>query len=403
MITNGFPEISEKFILNQVTGLIDAGVELRVYSAMAPAEGTTHHLATMYEVAGRTTYLNIPRSTRARARAVPGLLASGLVHSPGALFRALRTDLYKTAAKNLKTLYFLKAFFGRTYPIVHCQFGPNGLLGAYLKDIGVAHRIVVSFHGSDINSYPGSTARNVYSILYDRSDVITAGTEFARGKLIANGCPEEKIRLLPVGFRTDELAPPEENERSPCTILSVGRLYELKGYRFAIEAFARVRQSFPSAEYMIVGEGSLREELRELARELGVEKSVHFLGAKADKAVADLYRKATVLVMPSVRMPDGTEENQGTVLQEAQACGLPVIATRIGGLPEGLIAGETGFLVPEKDSQALAVQTCRLLGDQPLRRRMGAAGRSFVLPRYDVEVLTRQLLDIYDEVLSSTD
>ncbi len=172
----------------------------------------------------------------------PGLAVSALAQSPSAAFRALRTDLYSTAARSLKTLYFLKSFRGRHYPILHCQFGPNGLIGAFLKDAGFAEVVVVSFHGSDINSYPGKHGSGVYKGLYERADLITAGTEFARRKLISNGCPERKIRFLPVGFRTEELAPPRAGERSPRLILSVGRLHELKGHSYSIEAFAKAHR-----------------------------------------------------------------------------------------------------------------------------------------------------------------
>ncbi len=86
-------------------------------------------------------------------------------------------------------------------------------------------------------------------------------------------------------------------------------------------------------------------------------------------------------------------------MQEAQACELPVIASRIGGLPEGLVDGETGFLVPEKDSQTLSVRICQLLEDEALRARMGKAGRDFVLDRYDNKLLTSKLLGIYEEMM----
>jgi len=127
---------------------------------------------------------------------------------------------------------------------------------------------------------------------------------------------------------------------------------------------------------------------------------VSFLGDQSDAEVAALYRRASIFILPSVRASNGAEEGQGLVLQEAQASGLPVISTRIGGIPEGMVEGATGFLVPERDSAALAERAGALLDDAALRRRMGRAGREFAAANYDVPILTRRLLDIYGSLLA---
>jgi len=396
MIVNGFPERSEKFLLNQVTGLMDSGVDLDLFAALSPPPGRIHELADRYRLVERTKYLCIARSLRERAAGLPGLVARNALKYPAKTARAL-FPRYATVSRNFKTLYFLDAFAARRYDVLHCHFGPNGLIGAFLKDCGFADRLVVTFHGSDINSYPRRHGEGVYETLYDRADAVTAGTAFTKGKLVANGCPAGKIRVLPMGVRMEEYPEAKNSERSPRTILAVGRLVDHKGFRYLIEAMAIVRQSYPDAALRIVGEGGERSALERRAAELGLGETVSFLGAKSGEEMAALYRGASVFALPSIKAPDGAEEGQGLVLQEAQASGLPVIGSRIGGIPEGIVEGKTGFLVPEKDPAALAERIGALLGDAGLRERMGRAGRAFVEANYAIPVLTEKLVSIYRE------
>jgi colanic acid/amylovoran biosynthesis glycosyltransferase len=395
MIVNGFPEISEKFIVNQVTGLLDAGVELEVFSALAPPGGKAHELAERYGLKERTIYARAPRSTKARLAEIPGLLASCLRRDPRAALRALDSRRYTTAARNFKCLYFLKAFAGRRYDLVHCQFGPNGLTGAFLKDAGIARRLVVTFHGSDINTYPKRYGEGVYRALYERADLVTANTSFTMGKIVANGCPESKVEVLPVGLRMEEYPEASFPSREPCTVLTVGRLVEKKGHRYALEAVAMLGTRFPEIRYIVVGDGPLRGQLEAQARELGIAGRVSFLGELNDVEVGALYRSASVFILPSVTSGDGDMEGQGLVLQEAQASGLPVVSTLHNGIPDGVLEGETGYLAPEGDAPALADRIGRLLDDPSLREAMGRAGRAFVAGRYDVRILTARLVASY--------
>ena len=401
MIVNGFPELSEKFLVNQVTGLIDAGVELDVYAAVRPSGGKRHELAGRYGLYDTTIYAGVPRSAWIRIRELPGLVARGFLRDPSGTLRALRWDDYSTAAKNLKTLYFARAFAGRRYDVVHCHFGPNGLIGAYLKDCGLARRLVVTFHGSDINTYPSRHGEGVYRTLYDRADAITVNSSFTRGKVAANGCPESKLEVLPVGLRMEEYPGTDPSSRDPCTVLTVGRLVEKKGHRFALEAFALVKRRFPEARYVLAGDGPLRRDLESQAESLGIRDAVKFLGDQSDAEVAALYRGATVFILPSVTAADGDMEGQGLVLQEAQASGLPVVSTLHNGIPDGVLDGVSGFLVPERDITTLAGRMAELLADPGKRATMGGAGRAFVLGTYDTPILTKRILGIYERITTT--
>ena len=111
------------------------------------------------------------------------------------------------------------------------------------------------------------------------------------------------------------------------------------------------------------------------------------------------YRESDLFVLPSIRAADGSEEAQGLVLQEAQAMGLPVVTTNIGGIPEGIDDGGSGYLVPPDHAAALADRLTEFAADPERRRRFGVRGRELVEERFDIERLNDQLVDCYAETI----
>jgi glycosyltransferase involved in cell wall biosynthesis len=171
----------------------------------------------------------------------------------------------------------------------------------------------------------------------------------------------------------------------------VGRLFPIKNHHLFLDAAARIAKQAPETRFVIVGDGALRADLEKMACDLGIGESVLFLGWRQDMAriLADL----DVLVVSS--------DNEGTPVSaiEAMASGKPVVATRVGGLPDVITEGRTGYLVPPKDAAALADAVLKLIADAEARARMGQAGRQAACERFaetrlirDTEALYRQLL-----------
>lgn len=393
MIMSNYPELSEKFLINQVEGLVAAGVEVDVYAShrFTPQGGAAATLTP----APYVRYVGIPRSPLARLALYPKEAFLSLVSRPKAFLKSLDSRVYGTAAKNLKLLPFARFLSDHHYDAVHCHFGWNGLVGAFLKDVGVTDKLVVSFHGSDINSYPSRYGERVYAGMYQRADVVTSNTNFTNDKVVANGCPREKTAIIPECLPTAEYPMVDSSLRDACTLLTVGRLVEKKGHRYTLEAVAKLVPRFPELRYLVAGDGPLRQSLEAQAEELGISDRVSFLGACDYATVRELYAKATVFALPSVTAADGDREGQGLVLQEAQARGLPVVSTWHNGIPDGVLDGETGYLVSEKDTEALADRLGALLSDSGLRSRMGRAGRVFVEKRYDSGSIAASLMELY--------
>ena len=396
--------LSQKFIINQMASLARANegcekIDITIVSAVPPptdAKGF-HRLYFEAGLDALTVQLGIPRKMPRRVLKAIAVMLPLIFAHPVLLLRCLNFRRYGTMAKNLKTVFYLRFLLaerkkGRRYDLVHCHFGQNGLIGAWIKDSGFASSFVVTFHGGDILSFPRRAGRAVYAHVYRSAAAVTCGTQFIKKRLIENGCPEEKIAILPMGIFMDEYCAEEKQKtrERPFTALSVGRVLPIKGFEYGIRAAAAC-----GIRYIIAGEGAQKDELQGLINALGASERITLVGAKVDAELKALYAAADAFLAPSTRGADGWEEAQGLVIQEAQGAGLPVIASDIGGVAEGLLDGETGFLVPEKDAEAIKAKLVLLKENPDLRRKMGARAREFAASRYDLNRLAVALMDVY--------
>lgn len=195
----------------------------------------------------------------------------------------------------------------------------------------------------------------------------------SRSSVILNGLPVPDVLPAELSFE-----PPE--------LLCLGRLVHDKGFHTAVEAFASIRQRFPAARLTIAGDGPDRPVLEGLVRALGLEEAVRFTGWVSPEDVPATINRSSVVIMPS------REESFGLVALESGLMGRPVVASRVGGLPEVVRHGETGFTVSRDDPQAFADAALRLLEDPDRARRFGEAGRKRGLAIFSLE----RYVDEYD-------
>jgi colanic acid/amylovoran biosynthesis glycosyltransferase len=208
--------------------------------------------------------------------------------------------------------------------------------------------------------------------------------------------------VLPVGLDTREFAAVERRLKpgEPVRVLSVGRLVEIKGHENVLRAVGQLREQGRSVQLDLVGEGPLRGRLEAVVEELGLKDVVVFHGARTSVEVRELMAAAHLFVMASIQV-EGDREGQGLVLQEAQASGLPVVATNHGALPEGMASERSGFLVPEGDVGELARRLGWLMDRPHLWGEMGANGRRFVEGKYEGSRLSGELVNIYERAMDS--
>lgn len=401
-----FPALSETFILRALTGLIKRGHHVEIFASGPRAEDQVHLDVKRYNLLQRTRYF-YPRMPKAQLQL---LRLNHLVRhgykKPAPTLRTLamfarHMHVYGKDAYTREVLYRAIPFLDKApYDIIHCHFGPKGMLGVLLRDLGIIQgKIITSFYGYDVSYYLRTRGERVYDELFQKGDLFTTISETMRQKLIALGCPAEKIVVQRTGIETNQLTPRTAAERTDNTIrlISVARLVEKKGVEYGIRAVAQVLQRMPHLHlrYDIIGEGPLRPELEALIAAYGLADRVRLLGAKRMEEYQAAIRNADMLLSPGVTSSDGDMEGISVVLVEALACGVPVLSTHHSGTPELVRDGEFGLLTPERDPGALADAIMTLIEDPERRIGMGMAGRAYVLEHYDIEQINDRLVMLY--------
>jgi glycosyltransferase involved in cell wall biosynthesis len=286
--------------------------------------------------------------------------------------------------------------------LIHAHFGPDGVTALPLaRRLGIP--LVVTFHGYDACTIDEVARRSfLRHRLYARrrkqlgeeASLLIAVSRFIRDQLIERGFAPQKILRHYIGIDTKVFAPIAGISRGP-TVLFVGRLVREKGCEYLIDAMTRVRQAVPGARLEVVGDGPFRHELERLAGSLRLD--ARFLGFRTRDEVRAAMAKASVFCLPSFASAHGSAEGLGLVLLEAQAMELPVVASRVGGTPEAVVEGETGFLIDQCDSVGLATRIAMILSNPGLGRRLGEAGRRRVKQDFDLTSQTATLEALFKE------
>jgi colanic acid/amylovoran biosynthesis glycosyltransferase len=308
-------------------------------------------------------------------------------------FPALEKLLLKSAGRAPPR--WLKAIAATSPTIVHAHFGSSALPASRIaKALGI--QLIVTYHGMDITVAARSEAeRERRRRAFAAADRVIAVSEFIAAAVRAAGCPPEKVTVHHIGVDTTRFAPGAA-PRSTTEVLFVGRLVEKKGVIHLVRAMAAVRAVHPDATLTVAGDGPLREGLAREAEARGVP--ARWLGVQTPEQVRELMQRAAVLCGPSIADARGNAEGLPITFLEAQACGLPVIASTSGGTGEGIVDGGSGLLFAPGDEAALAAHLRTLLGDASLRERMGIAARRLVEERFDLARQTARLESVYDDI-----
>jgi glycosyltransferase involved in cell wall biosynthesis len=281
--------------------------------------------------------------------------------------------------------------------LVHGHFGGDTWLIS-----GATRRLrlplVVTVHGYDITRQPNAAGlhgvryrRNLHSV-FDRAALILAVSQFIRDRVLEFGADPAKVRVHHTGVALPEAV--DGTAAKQWDLAFVGRFVPKKGLDDLIEAVATLAPLRP--RLLLVGGGPLESQLRERARVLGLD--VTFAGVQPPERVQRLLAESAIFVSPSKTAADGESEGLPTTILEAAALGLPVISTYHSGIPEAVVHGRSGLLGAEGDRAALAEHLTALLGDEALRRELGAGARQQVETNFDLVRQTALLEQLYDAV-----
>ena len=276
--------------------------------------------------------------------------------------------------------------------VAFCHYGYFGLR---ILPVAEAFRVpvVAHFNGLDISLHNRWYRWSLLPAL-KRFAAIVVVSEHQRKWMLDHGVPEQKVHLIPYGVPVKEFAPSPEVSDPRCRFLSVGRFVQKKAPLETIRAFAACARENRDATLRMIGEGPLKNAAMNLANELGVGQQVEFLGAQPNEKVREEMQRACVFVQHSVTAKDGDMEGWPVAIGEAAASGLPVVATRHGGILEQVEHGETGFLVAEHDWEGMGQAMSQLAKDATLRGNFGAKARERAVQMFDVERQISKLEDV---------
>ncbi|MBV6623403.1 MAG: glycosyltransferase [Rivularia sp. (in: Bacteria)] len=291
--------------------------------------------------------------------------------------------------------------------MIHAHFGVCGALALpFARKLQVP--LIVTFHGIDAtmtDEYARKDSLSTRVYLHRReslkrdTQLFVAVSNFLKSTLVNQGFPANRIIVHNIGIDTELFQPDMTVHREPI-VLFVGRLVEKKGCEYLIKAMSEVQTVNPEIELVVIGDGELRKSLETKAK-LTLKK-YRFLGIQTPKVVRNWMNKAKVFCVPSIRAKSGDCEGFGLVFTEAQAMGLPVVSFASGGIPEAVAHNQTGFIVEEKDWQALGENILQLLDDPNLWQIFSETGYQRVRERFDLHKQNQALEEIYQNVIKST-
>lgn len=394
-VMSRFPKLTETFVLEEMDAVERSGVHVELYPLIHQRASTWHPTAEPWMA--RAHYLPflslralcshvwfIRHRPRAYAAAVIGALA-GTWGSANFFLGALGILPKVVHAARLMERDGIEH--------VHCHFANHPALAGF-----VVHRLTgipFSFtaHGSDLHK-----DRHMLPQKVDAARFVVAISDFNREVALAEcgAGVAQKLHVVRCGIDTETFAPPPRHPLGAALrVVTVGTLHEVKGQRHLIDACAQARRAGIDVRCDVVGDGPDRDFLEQRARAWGIANHVRFRGALPQPDVVAALQASHVLIAPSVPTREGKREGIPVVLMEAMSCGLPVIASRLSGIPELIDDGVAGILVNPRDTEGIVAALKRLASDPALRRQMGIAGRARIMRDYNVHTNVSALVGLF--------
>jgi colanic acid/amylovoran biosynthesis glycosyltransferase len=283
--------------------------------------------------------------------------------------------------------------------LIHAHFGWSGR-----DSVAAASRLslplVTTFYGRDLSEKTRARRRDPYRRLFREGTLFVVEGPVMAQELARIGCDPRRIRVAPIGIAVDALAFAPRGRSKPLIVVQSGRFVEKKGFDTGLRAFAKAQPELGESELWLIGDGPLRAELESLVAELGLTSSVRFAGMVSHDEYRALVSRTDICLQPSRTAADGDSEGGApTVILEAQALGIPVVATRHADIP--FVVPRPLELAPENDVEAVAetLVAVALETERDRRDRLEEA-RTFVAERHAADVTAAAVEAIYDEALA---
>jgi glycosyltransferase involved in cell wall biosynthesis len=307
----------------------------------------------------------------------------------------------KAEQRARNALYFADHFKRRGVDHVHVHFANRAAHTAmFLKEIsGISFSLTA--HGQDFMKDLGND--DLLREMCAAAEFVAVETDYSRD-LLRQRCPHSRIHRVYNGMDLTRF-PASNNQVLSNTaprIVSIGRLVAFKGFEYLIDACAELARRGLEFTCEIIGDGPLRGDLEARIRKLNLSDRVHLLGSLSQAAVLETLIASDIFALASVTDSQGASDVFPTVIIEAMAAGRPVVSSRLAGIPESVVHGETGLLVPPEDTMALAEALTRLIQDAKLRLHYGRAGRERIEQHFRIEQTVAPLIELLQKTPSAT-
>jgi glycosyltransferase involved in cell wall biosynthesis len=393
-IVSRFPSTTETFIAREMRAVEQFGAPIELFALIREHDVVVHPEAEPFLARFRTAPLTQPATLSAQwywLRRRPGVYLGTLlwvlwsnVRSPRFLLRAL--VVFPMAAR------FAREAEELGIEHVHAHWATHPALAALVVQRLTQIPFSFTAHAHDIfvnrtMLRPKIDAASFVAVIsnYNRDYLVSLYGDRIQDKLVVVRCGVDPERFAP-------RRPSGPAGRAALRIVCVASLQRYKGHTVLLDALALVRDRGVSIECALIGDGVERPVVEQRIRALDLQRVVALLGAQTSDEVLSHVRDADVMVLPSVVARDGQMEGIPVALIEALSCEVPVIASRLSGIPELVIDGETGMLVRPGDADALARAIERVARDANLRKRFGAAGRALVMREFDTMTNAKRLV-----------
>lgn len=406
-IVEHFPCLSETFVLNQVTGLIDAGHDVRIYALGKPDSPVTHEDMDVYHLWDKIYYplVDIPYSKIQKLKFLFLYLPKLIKKYGFAAFSVFNIFKFGLYAQNgnlfFATLRFLDMDWNPDVAITH--FGCLGLFPACWKQMRALQApFVTFFHAHEISPYTNNEISKIYRVLFEQKDLLLPISYYWKKKLEVCGANPSRVHVHRMGvdlkrFEFVKAQPVSEKIK----ILSVGRFTGQKGYEYALKGVAEFRdRTSVDIEYNIIGTGGLEQDLKRLVNDLHLENVVTFMGPQPQQVVKEKLKNANVFLLPSVRDEYGMMEGIPVAIMESMAMGVPVISTFHSGIPELIEDNVSGLLCEERNALEIAEKLEMLLQEPQLAETLSINARQKIEEEYDINILNRSLIDLLEREIS---
>lgn len=354
-----FPGLSETFIFNEIAGLMDLGHNVRIISLHKPLDCPREMVPDKvreYDMLSKTTYFGNNKVNTDTCSAVVDIVKEEKIDH------------------------------------MHCHYAKDNVEIAYIVNDRTGISYTVTTHAWSIFIKPSKNIRK----WANRSKMFIAISEFNRKYLHRKlGVPLEKIEVITTGLYVDRIMPIEKYLVDPFRIVSLSRLVEKKGYPYLIKACKRLRKRGIKLLCEIRGFGPQQQVLENIISKNGLEEEVRLGGPVSHSEAIELMAKASVFVLPCVRARNSDMDGVPNVLMEAMALEVPVISTRISGIPELIENGVNGLVVRPRSSRALAKAILKVKDNRDLAEHIRRKSREKVLKKFNVKKNVALLIELF--------